>query len=233
MNGRVQNGPHDTGGAREFGAIDRTLDAKAYPEGWEGRCAGALIAAITAGIFNADEMRARIEEIPSAAYWSMGYFRRWQHTLERNCILKGTFTEQEIADRAEALAAGEAEFVDRDDPEFLQMVIDLIEHGAPLHVDIDRPPRFTVGDRVRTRRIVVEERGSHHTRLPGYAQEKPGIVERCYPAMPLSDARAEGRDEADYVYSVSFAASALWPDGDAVSRVSVDVFESYIDPEES
>ena len=84
----------------------------------------------------------------------------------------------------------------------------------------------------RHRTRVLSQRGSQHTRLPGYAQEKVGIVEYCYPAMPLPDAHAEGRDEDDYVYAVSFAASDLWPDGDPVSRVSVDVFENYISAED-
>jgi nitrile hydratase len=92
------------------------------------------------------------------------------------------------------------------------------------------PPRFEPGDRVRTRRRPVERLGEQHTRLPGYAQERSGVVERSYPAMSLPDASAERDERAEYVYAVSFAASDLWPDGDPRSRVSVDVFESYIDP---
>ena len=228
----MQNGPHDVGGRRGFGAIDISPEGDAYPEGWEGRCAGALITAIAVGVFNADEMRARIEELPPAAYWSMGYYRRWQHTLERNLVLKGTLTEQEIAARTEALASSAVNAVDRHDAELLKTVNDLIEHGAPLQLEVDRTRRYSVGDRVRTRRIVLGQRGSQHTRLPGYVHEKVGIVERCYPAMPFPDARAEGREGADYVYAVSFAAVDLWSDGDPMSRVSVDVFESYIDPED-
>ena len=45
----MHNGPHDVGGARGFGPVDPTPDAVAYPEGWEGRCVGAVIGAIAGG----------------------------------------------------------------------------------------------------------------------------------------------------------------------------------------
>jgi hypothetical protein len=50
--------------------------------------------------------------------------------------------------------------------------------------------------------------------------------------MTLPDANVRHEDVAEYVYAVSFAASDLWPDGDSRTRVSADLFESYIEPEE-
>ncbi len=228
----MQNGPHDVGGVKGFGAVDPTPDDAAYPEGWEGRCIAAIIASIGGGAFNVDEFRARIEELPPAAYWSMGYYRRWFHTLERNLLVHGTLTREQIGERLESLAAGHVDGGHREDPELLAAIDGLLRHGAPLHREVSDPPRFAPGDRVRTRRRPVERLGEQHTRLPGYAQERTGVVERSYPAMTLPDASAERDERAEYVYAVSFAASDLWPDGDPRTRVSVDVFESYIDPEE-
>jgi nitrile hydratase beta subunit len=228
----MQNGPHDVGGVKGFGPIDTTPDTAAYPEQWEGRCVAAIIGAIGGGAFNVDEFRARIEELPPAAYWSMGYYRRWYHTLERNLLVHGTLTAEEIAERMDAVAADGDGLPQRDDPALMEAIEGLLEHGAPLHREAGAPPRFAVGDRVRTRRIEVERLGEQHTRLPGYAQERSGIVERQYPAMTLPDANVRGEDRAEYLYAVSFAASDLWPDGDPRSRVSADLFESYLEPEE-
>jgi nitrile hydratase len=228
----MQNGPHDVGGVRGFGAVDPSPDDAAYPEGWEGACIAGIIAAIGAGAFNVDEFRARIEELPPAAYWSMGYYRRWFHTLERNLVLHGTLTEREIAARVEELSGGGAEPPRRDDPELFAAIDELLDHGAPLHREVPKPPLFAAGDRVRTKRLEVNRPGEEHTRLPGYAQGRSGVVERQYPAMTLPDANVRHEDVAEYVYAVSFAASDLWPDGDSRTRVSADLFESYMEPEE-
>ncbi len=104
MNG-MRNGPHDLGGVAGFGPIDRTPDTAAYPEGWEGRCIGAIIATMARGLYNVDQFRARIEELPPAAQFSMGYYRRWLHTLERNLALAGVLDEAAIDARAQQLAA--------------------------------------------------------------------------------------------------------------------------------
>jgi nitrile hydratase len=228
----MHNGPHDVGGVQGFGAVDPTSEESAYPEGWEGRCIGAIIGAIGAGAFNVDEFRARIEELPPAAYWSMGYYRRWLHTLERNLILHGTIAREQIDERIAALADGSFASAPARDERMLAAIGDLIEHGAPLHVRAAEAPRFEIGDRVRTRRIAIGELGREHTRLPGYVQGRSGVVVRRYPAMHLPDASVRGEDRVEHVYAVSFAASDLWSDGDPRSRVSVDVFESYIEREE-
>jgi nitrile hydratase len=228
------NGPHDIGGALGFGPVDRTPDTAAYPEGWEGWCIGLVVATQAAGLYDVDRWRARIEELPPAAHFAMGYYRRWAHGMERNLVLTGTLSPLEIAQRMEALAAGEAQ-VDsgREDPELLASIEDLIREGAPLLGELDAPPRFAVGDRVRTRRLVVERPGEQHTRLPGYAQERPGVVEVVHPPMTLPDSRVAGEERVEHLYAVTFAASDLWPDGDPSVRVSSDLWESYLEPEEA
>jgi nitrile hydratase len=226
-------GTHDIGGRAGFGSVDRTPDAALYPEGWEGRCIAAIIATMAGGLYNVDEWRARIEELPPAAHFAMGYYRRWFHTLERNLTLHDVLTTAEIDARAQALARGEADPApDREDPEQLAMIEALLRDGAPLVRPASAPPRFAVGDRVRTRRIVVERPGVQHTRLPGYLQERVGVVERVHPPMTLPDANVHGVDRVDHLYAVAFSASDLWPDAEPGVRVSGDLFETYLDPEE-
>jgi nitrile hydratase subunit beta len=230
----VHNGPHDVGGVPGFGAIetDTTRDV-AFPEGWEGSCIASILATMLAGKYNVDQFRARQEELPPAAYWTVGYYRRWYHTLERNLVLEGTLSEGEIDARAAAIADGSwTPPAPRQDPELEAAMRALVEEGAAIHKQLPDPPRFAPGDRVRTIRIELGQRGVDHTRLPGYLQEQPGIVERVYPPMPLPDRTAHGEDVADHLYVVSFAASELWPDGDPTARISADLFESYLVPEE-
>jgi nitrile hydratase beta subunit len=250
----VRNGPHDLGGVSGFGPIDRTPDTAAYPEGWEGRCIAAIVATMAGGAYNVDEFRARIEELPPAAHFAMGYYRRWFHSLERNLLTHGVLTREEIAARQEEIGAGgqgvarggeaaarggeaaarggTADADDRRDPGLLATVEALLRDGGPLVRELDAAPRFAVGDRVRTRRIVVERLGEQHTRLPGYAQERCGVVECRYPPMTLPDASVAGEDRADFLYAVSFAAADLWLDGEPGVRVSADLFESYLEAEE-
>jgi nitrile hydratase len=163
--------------------------------------------------------------------------------MERNLALHGILSQAEIAARAEELAreggdgsgdgGSTGAAADRSDPQLLATVEALLRDGGPLVRELDGEPRFAVGDRVRTRRIVVQQLGEQHTRLPGYAQERVGVVERRYPPMTLPDANVAGEDRADFLYAVSFAASDLWPDGAPDVRVSADLFESYLEPETS
>ncbi len=85
---------------------------------------------------------------------------------------------------------------------------------------------------MRTRRIAIERRGEQHTRLPGYAQERPGVVEIVHPPMLLPDANVGGEERVEHLYAVRFAAGELWPDGASGATVCADLFESYLVPEE-
>jgi nitrile hydratase len=94
---------------------------------------------------------------------------------------------------------------------------------------VDRPPRFTVGGCVRTRRL----HPSGHTRLPRYARGLRGRVALVHPAFVLPDTHAHGQgEEPQHVYAVRFAARELWGEGaEAGVQVHVDCFESYLEPD--
>jgi hypothetical protein len=88
--------------------------------------------------------------------------------------------------------------------------------------------RFGPGDRVRTATVDPP----HHTRLPRYVRGQVGTVERVLPARPLPDDRARRlpRPRVERVYTVQFFAKDLW--SEATHTVTVDLWESYLEPEE-
>lgn len=87
-------------------------------------------------------------------------------------------------------------------------------------------PPFEIGQRVRTK--VVNPAG--HCRLPRYARGRVGTIERIHGSYPLADRAAKpGADpRREPVYIVRFTARELWGDGE--HTVSVDVWQSYLEP---
>lgn len=87
---------------------------------------------------------------------------------------------------------------------------------------------YSAGTLVRTH--ARTERG--HTRLPGYLQEKSGVVIASLGEFPFSDARAAtpGSTRTSKLYTIEFQASDLWPYALANDRVRADLFEEYFEP---
>ncbi len=90
------------------------------------------------------------------------------------------------------------------------------------------PAKFKPGDRVRTKNI----HPATHTRLPRYARDKVGIVERCHGCHMFPDSVAVDRgDDPQWLYTVVFGGRDLWgPDADPTLRVSIEAFEPYLEP---
>ena len=93
---------------------------------------------------------------------------------------------------------------------------------------VGRPPRFAVGDAVVTRNL----HPAGHTRLPGYARARRGVVVLQQGGWVLPDTHAHGRGECpEHVYAVRFEGRELWGDSaEPGSSVHVDLFESYLEP---
>ena len=211
------NGIHDLGGRDGFGRVEIEVDEPVFHERWEARVFGLnLGAALGAGLENIDAMRHRIERIPPVAYLTLGYYERWLRSLESLLRDRGILREGEL----EAAMAGRP-FA----PEPLPPL-----PGPPANPGARRDtrarPLFAVGDRVVTR----NHQPHGHTRLPGYARGRRGVVERLYGTWVFPDSNAAGEGECpQHLYCVAFEARELW--GDAAeprSRVQVDLFESYL-----
>ena len=75
---------------------------------WERRMFGMFILAFAGGHFNIDQFRAAIELMHPAEYLEFDYYEHWLHSLEAWCKANGSLTEQEIEDRVQKLAKGDA-----------------------------------------------------------------------------------------------------------------------------
>jgi nitrile hydratase len=217
------NGPQDLGGQMGFGPVAPEPDEPVFHADWEKRALGLTLAAGAMGAWTIDESRHARESLHPADYYASSYYAIWITALERLLVRHGFVTEAELAGAPAApgarpkrvLAAAEVPAV--------------IARGGPCDRDpAGRPPAFAAGDAVRTRVMHPKD----HTRLPRYARGKRGRIEAVQGFFVLPDSSAHGRGEApEWVYTVVFEAPELWGrDADPASRVSIDAWESYLEP---
>lgn len=171
---------------------------------WERRVFALVVALGAGGRWNLDASRFAREDRPPAEYLGMSYYELWLAGLERLLAERGSPSKVLRAEAVEATLA----------------------RGGPTTRETTRPARFDVGDRVRTRNIHPHT----HTRLPRYARDKVGTVERLHGAhvFPDSNARFAGEDP-QWLYTVRFSARELWGREDD-DTVSIDAFEPYLEP---
>lgn len=212
----------DIGGTMRPGRIVDEPEQVVFHHPWEGRVLALTLAAGAPGGWNIDQSRSARETLPD--YADLTYYEIWFAALERLAVAHGLVTEDE-------LVAGRA--LEPGDPSRRTLTADrvaaTIARGGPADREPPSPARFGVGDRVRTRAGHVD----HHTRLPRYAAGQVGTVERVHGAHVFPDAHAHGLGEQpQWLYTVVFDATDLWPDAASGQRVSVDAWESYLSPAE-
>ena len=195
---------HDLGGRAGFGRVAAEHGEPVFHGAWEGRVLGMTYLALGRGWVNLDTFRHGVERMEPARYLAASYYDRWLTSLET------------ILAEAGVLASGYLEPAPPKDPRF--------ERAAP------EPPRFAEGARVRTR----ARRARGHTRLPGYASEKLGVVARARGGFIYPDANAHREGEQpQHLYTVRFEARELWGDAaEASACVHLDLFEPYLEPAE-
>jgi nitrile hydratase subunit beta len=108
------------------------------------------------------------------------------------------------------------------------MVPTAVATGGSARVNVEVTPRFKPGDRIVVRNI----NPAGHTRLPRYIRGKHGVVHHDHGVFVFPDTNAHGGGpKPQHVYSVRFAARALW--GSEVSSqdsVYIDLWDDYMDP---
>ena len=104
----------------------------------------------------------------------------------------------------------------------------VLARGDRSRMDVDLPPRFEPGDRVRARNI----HPLGHTRLPRYARGRAGVVDRDHGVFVFADASGNGLGKVpQHVYAVRFTARELWgPDASARDTVMIDLWDNHLDP---
>jgi nitrile hydratase subunit beta len=222
------NGIHDMGGMHGFGPIEPRQHEETFHADWEKRVPGLVTGATRSGGMNIDSFRHGIERMPPAEYLSASYYERHLFTAELNLVEKGVLTPQEIEARIELLRRDPLAAPRREDRQDAEHVLRArLTSEPPPSADASRA-RYQPGDPVVTR--TVHPHG--HTRLPRYARDKRGVIERFHGIDTLPDANAHGRGPAaEPLYSVRFAASELWGESaEGPGSVYIDLWESYLEP---
>jgi nitrile hydratase len=215
------DGIHDLGGKEGFGPIEVDEPEVPFKEEWEGR-AWAIASSTAAPDWTIDWWRHVRELIEPADYLTRHYFDSWAQTQLAAFINSGVFTLEEATSgklatpsdsTSERISAREAVALDA-------------TYAFRFDREVDWPPAFRVGDRVRTKRTAH----AHHARLPAYARGRRGAIHANHGAHVFPDLSAQGKEEAQHLYSVVFDAHELWPEsGAGRDRVFLDLWESYLE----
>jgi nitrile hydratase len=209
----------DLGGRRGYGPVVPEPEGELWHASWEPRALALTLAAGALGHWNIDTSRATREALPD--YARLSYYEIWIHALDR--LLR----ERGLLDRPAGASERVLHAAD---------VAAVLARGSPTARDTAGPPRFAVGDRIRTWAGEVP----HHTRLPRYARGKLGTIVHHHGAHVFADAHASGRGEMpQHLYTVAFEGRELWggrgtPAEQAEAArlsVSIDAWEPYLQPE--
>jgi len=216
------DGVHDLGGKQGFGPIDVTEVEVPFHAEWEGRM-WAINQCSRSPDWTLDWWRHVRELIDPVDYLTRPYFDSWAQTHIAAFIDSGAFTLDEIVAGKSATAA-----VDRQPSQDPDDIVAAVEAQAYRYDrEIEAKPAYVTGDRIFTKQFVP----GHHTRLPAYARGKPGVIHAHHGAHVFADSSAQGREEAQHIYSVVFEARDLWIEAkNKNDRVYLDLWESYLDP---
>ena len=210
----------DLGGSTGHGPIIPEPEGELFHHDWEPRALGVSVASGAAGKWNIDMSRRYRETLPD--YADLSYYEIWIGGLQRLLVDRGLVTEEELATGHRLTDPIEVRGVLRADD-----VVAVLSRGRPTEREPTTPARFNVGDRVRTRAGSAD----HHTRLPGYVADKVGTIEQLHGAHVYPDTNAHDLGEhPQWLYTVVFDATDLWPDAEPGNRVSVDAWEPYLSP---
>ena len=217
------NGGQDLGGMMGFGPIAPELDEPLFHTAWERRAFGVTLAMGATGTWNIDMSRHARESLPPAEYLSSSYYEIWIKGLETLIQQSGLVSAEELKEGRSLSGPPPVKRVLK-----AEEVGAALARGGPCDRPAPGPARFQVGDRVRTRNL--NPRG--HTRLPRYARDKTGVIERVHGTFVFPDANAHGGGERpQWLYTVGFQGTELWGEAaDPALVVSVDAWESYLDP---
>jgi nitrile hydratase len=217
------NGVHDMGGMHGMGPIAPEPNEPVFHERWEARVYALNRTIGMLRKWNIDAGRHSRERIPPADYLRMSYYEKWLAGLIMLLQESGLATRAELESGRPAPGSAKAT------PALMaERVATVVAARGSFDRSVNTPPRFPVGQPVRTKKI----NPTGHTRLPRYARGRIGIVDRVHGAHVFPDSNAHFRGEdPQHLYSVRFSARELWGE-EAAPRDSVyiDLWEGYLDP---
>lgn len=214
------DGVHDLGGREGFGPV-LDNDDKPFHADWELRAFGMKQASASGKSWTIDWFRHCRELTGPVDYLTRPYYDQWLTTVVAQLIDEGYLTLDEIRAGAPAFAPKPGR-----SPQTREAARAFVETPKSFAVSVNAPPRFALGEQVRCRL----DGGSGHTRLPGYARGRAGLIHTHHGGHLLPDASARGEERGEHLYTVSFAAADLWPEAKgSADRVFVDLWESYLE----
>jgi nitrile hydratase beta subunit len=215
------DGIHDMGGMDGFGKVEAEQNEPPFHETWEGRVMAMSRAMGYAGAWQIDHSRYAQERIPPHIYLAASYYQKWALAMETNLVERGLAGKDEL-DAGHALRPGKAL------PRKLTADAATKLTRGSFYRQPQAPARFKAGDRVRTKNI----HPATHTRLPRYARDKVGVIERIHGCHMYPDSVASNLgDNPQWLYTVVFDGPELWgPDSDPTLKVSIEAFEPYLEP---
>jgi nitrile hydratase len=215
------NGGQDLGGMMGFGAVIPEPEDELFHAEWERTAFSLTLAMGALGRWGIDASRHARESLHPMDYLGLSYYEIWLKGLEKLMLADGLVTEAEMS-----LGHAQGEGVPLRAVEAAE-VPPMLARGTRYDRDPLAPTSFAVGDVVLT----SNDHPMGHTRLPRYARGKRGVVERVIGYFVFPDTAAMGLgDQPQWVYTVTFDASALWGrDADPSLTVSIDAWESYLE----
>ena len=212
----------DLGGHDGYGAVYPQAEEELFHAPWEPRVLALTLAMGATGLWNIDSSRAARETL--ADYRELSYYQIWLAGLETLLLLSGALQAGELEQGRSLQPAVAVARVLRADG-----VAAALARGTPTARPPGGPARYALGQWVRT----AAAEPPHHTRLPGYARGKRGVIERVHGAHVFADTHAHNRGERpQWLYTVAFDERELWGASTAPqhSCVSVDAWEPYLEP---
>jgi nitrile hydratase len=216
------DGIHDMGGMQGWGTVAIDPDEPVFREGWYGRA--FAMGAMSMGLSgtNLDAFRHGLERLHPHEYLGDGYYGRWLACAETLLVDSGVLAPGAVEARARNLMGESVE-----EPAGVEENKPVYERGGAGSLrEIDVPPAFSPGDRVRAK----DQHIDGHTRLPGYVRGCTGTVSALRPSALLPDTNAHFAGEnPQHVYTVEFDSAELWGPGAEAAKLRIDLFESYLE----
>jgi nitrile hydratase subunit beta len=218
------DGIHDMGGTPGWGRVPAPdPDERVFPQRWEGRA--FAMTAFTMGRIsgrNLDAFRHALDRLDERSYLDDGYWGRWLNAAELMLVDSKILAPGAIDARARRNAGEDVAEPPAPEPD----KPDYAATGPGSLREVAEPPRFAVGQRVRTRGAP----SAGHTKLPAYARGHTGVVELRQPGHLLPDTHAHFLGEnPQHVYTVRFDSRELWGADAEPFTLTIELYESYLE----
>ncbi|MEL6158729.1 MAG: nitrile hydratase subunit beta [Cyanobacteria bacterium J06627_32] len=245
---------HNIGGIENLDPIN--FETQVFVEPWEERIFGIHTAMMALSNHLGDSVPDyKIEQVPTEfkSFWTWGhlrmgaegmnpfeyfrlrYYEKWLGGISGFFVDEGYITQAELDERTASYLAeystdngAVSELPKGGKTAIDEQVVKYLEEGdSPLRPS-DAKPKFSVGDRVKTKLVSSGD----HTRLPGHLRGKVATVVKVYDdAFTYFFPTADGLGSPMPVYSLAFKAKDVWLEDltDPNMVYYNDIFEVYIE----